>query len=353
MTEYTKDDVSEYVESQMDCKVLSSKPETTINDLGHEVTIWNVKTDNEGSWWVATDGNLPMNLYPQDKPYYFATDEVFSFHLGLMMRVMYDHETQPQQVIKLEWEKSVHQTAYEYLKFKEMDDVVSILKKSSLNLSESTDTWLDGDRVLVGWHLYLKVPMDIKKYYDRNVEEEISEAYGEALGADNYLRDIHIEIKKVEDSKAYSFYSDGEYLEIGPKYDYDVVLSFAGEDRNYVEKVANRLLYNRIRVFYDNFETVDNWGKDLYTHFDEIYRKKSRYCVMFLSKKYADKVWTNHERRSAQARAFEERKEYILPVRFDETDIPGIIPTVGYIDANQYNPEDLAEMIIKKVGNYK
>ncbi|MCE7698317.1 MAG: hypothetical protein K8E24_005585, partial [Methanobacterium paludis] len=37
--------------------------------------------------------------YPQDKPYYFTTDEIFSFHLGLMMRVMYDHETKPQHVI--------------------------------------------------------------------------------------------------------------------------------------------------------------------------------------------------------------------------------------------------------------
>jgi len=83
----------------MDCKVLSSKPETTISDLGHEVTIWNVKTDKEGSWWVATDGGLPMHYYPQDKPYYFTTDEIFSFHLGLMMRVMQDHETKPEHVI--------------------------------------------------------------------------------------------------------------------------------------------------------------------------------------------------------------------------------------------------------------
>jgi len=92
-------DVREYIESQIDCNVLSSKQETTIKDLGHEITIWNVKTDKEGSWWVATSDDLPMNLYPQDKPYYFTTDEVFSFHLGLMMRVLYEHETRPKNVI--------------------------------------------------------------------------------------------------------------------------------------------------------------------------------------------------------------------------------------------------------------
>ena len=99
MVDEATKEVNQYVESQMDCKVLRSWPETTIGDLGHEITIWNVRTDKEGSWWVARGGGLPMNLYSQDKPYYFATDEVFSFHVGLMMRVMHNHETKPEHVI--------------------------------------------------------------------------------------------------------------------------------------------------------------------------------------------------------------------------------------------------------------
>ncbi len=194
-----------------------------------------------------------------------------------------------------EWEKTIHQTAFEFLKFKERSDAIYILERSSLCLSASFDTWMDGDRQLTGWHLYIKVPMNLKEQLTETMKEEISESYEEALGADDYLREIHVEIKKITNSKDYSFHSDGDYLAIGPKYDYDVVLSFAGEDRDYVEKVANKLLYKGIKVFYDNFETVDNWGKDLYTHFDEIYRKKAKYCVIFISKNYENKVWTNHE----------------------------------------------------------
>ena len=249
----------------------------------------------------------------------------------------------------LEWEKIIHQTAFEYLKFKQNLSAIQILKESSLNLSESFDGWLDGDRQLTGWHLYIKVPMNIKENFNEIIKEEISDAYEEALGADNFLRNIHIEIKKIINPKGYSFYSNGEFVEMGPKYDYDVVLSFAGEDRTYVEEVANQLLYKEIRVFYDKFETVDNWGKDLYIHFDDIYRKKAKYCVIFISNNYANKVWTNHERQSAQARAFKEQEEYILPVRFDKTEIPGIIPTIGYINGNEFSPEDLAEMIVKKI----
>lgn len=45
-------------------------------------------------------------------------------------------------------------------------------------------------------------------------------------------------------------------------YKYDIALSFAGEDREYVEKVATLLKENGIKVFYDKFEQVDLWGKD-------------------------------------------------------------------------------------------
>ena len=133
------------------------------------------------------------------------------------------------------------------------------------------------------------------------------------------------------------------------KFEYDVALSFAGEDRVYVEKVADYLKENSIKVFYDDFEKIDLWGKNLYEYLDSIYREKSRYCVMFFSSSYAKKIWANHERKSAQARAIQEKGDYILPARFDKTEIPGIIPTVGYIDLSSLEPEEFGKLIIEKL----
>ncbi|MBN1076641.1 hypothetical protein [Clostridium botulinum] len=84
----TLEDIKEYVEyqSNQNCKVLSAKPEHTYNDLGTEVRVWNVKTDVEGMMWVVEGDDIPMNLYSQDA-YYFGVDEVYSFHMGLMMRM--------------------------------------------------------------------------------------------------------------------------------------------------------------------------------------------------------------------------------------------------------------------------
>lgn len=132
-------------------------------------------------------------------------------------------------------------------------------------------------------------------------------------------------------------------------YDYDVCLSFAGEDRAYVRGVADALKRKGVRVFFDEYEEVGLWGKDLYIHLDDVYKNSARFCVVFISSHYAKKLWTNHERRSAQERAFIENREYILPARFDHTAIPGIRDTVGYIDLKGRSPLEFAELVEAKV----
>jgi hypothetical protein len=46
-------------------------------------------------------------------------------------------------------------------------------------------------------------------------------------------------------------------------YAYDVCLSFAGENREYVEATAAELRKRGVRVFYDKYEQAELWGKDL------------------------------------------------------------------------------------------
>ncbi|MDY8137033.1 toll/interleukin-1 receptor domain-containing protein [Aquimarina sp. 2201CG5-10] len=132
-------------------------------------------------------------------------------------------------------------------------------------------------------------------------------------------------------------------------YEYDVALSFAGENRAYVEEVANSLKEKGIKVFYDLFEEANLWGKNLYDYLSEIYQNRAQYTVLFISDFYNKKLWTNHERVSMQARAFQESREYILPARFDDTEIPGILKTIGYISLKDRSPEELAELIEKKL----
>ena len=132
--------------------------------------------------------------------------------------------------------------------------------------------------------------------------------------------------------------------------EYDVALSFAGEDRHHAERLAELLRAEEYSVFYDEYELAKLWGKDLYVYLSSVYKDQAEYCVMFLSEYYAQKVWTNHERESAQARAFEENREYILPVRLDDTEIPGILPTVGYLDLRSMTIEQVHQVLVAKLS---
>lgn len=133
---------------------------------------------------------------------------------------------------------------------------------------------------------------------------------------------------------------------------YEVVLSFAGEDRAYVDEVAGLLKANDVSLFYDMYEEATLWGKDLVEHLHKVYSGSARYCVMFISASYAEKIWPTHERRSAFERAIEAKEEYILPARFDDTPLPGLRKTIHYIDLRKKTPEQFAVLILKKLGRH-
>lgn len=141
----------------------------------------------------------------------------------------------------------------------------------------------------------------------------------------------------------------------GTTYEYDVALSYAGENRDYVEAVASILKQNGMKVFYDKDEDIEIqlWGKDLGDELDRIYRLASEYVVIFISEPYAMKMWTNHERKSALAKALELKREYVLPARFDDAVLDGLRPTVRFVDLRKQPPESFAQMIMRKVRETK
>jgi hypothetical protein len=71
---------------------------------------------------------------------------------------------------------------------------------------------------------------------------------------------------------------------------------------------------------------------------------------MFISSDYVTKAWTRQERRSAISRQMKTEAEYILPVRFDYTEVSGLPDTMQFLLAERYTPAALAVEIARKVG---
>ena len=132
---------------------------------------------------------------------------------------------------------------------------------------------------------------------------------------------------------------------------YDVAISFAGPQRLLAERLAERVKGAGFHVFFDDYYPEQLWGKNLVEYFDDVYRKQSRYCVIFVSAEYKERLWTTLERQSAQARAFQEKgTDYILPIIIENVELPGMPGTVGYLSIEQHSIDAIADLLIKKLS---
>mgnify|MGYP001607228133 CR=1 FL=1 len=137
----------------------------------------------------------------------------------------------------------------------------------------------------------------------------------------------------------------------GDSREYDVLLSFAGEDRAYVEQVAQALKQNGIQYFYDRDKEIEMWGNNLPQYVQQLYSTgEAKHCIAFISEAYNQKYYPQYELKSALVQELVQ-EDYILPVVMEKgvQMPPGILPTKVYKLAPE-NPDELADAIIKKLG---
>lgn len=134
------------------------------------------------------------------------------------------------------------------------------------------------------------------------------------------------------------------------QYPYDVAVSFAGDVRTTVEEFVRALKDRGLTVFYDFDQQAQLWGKDLRTKLAEVYANEALYMVIFLSKAYPERDWTDFELSIGKTAAEKRTNEYLLPLRLDDVNIVGIRSTIGYIDLNQAGVERTAEILAEKVN---
>jgi hypothetical protein len=137
------------------------------------------------------------------------------------------------------------------------------------------------------------------------------------------------------------------------EFEYDVALSFAGQDKEVACKFADQLKSKKISVFLDEYSSAELWGKDMVDHLVNLYSRKARFCVLLVSRHYPLKTWTDVERTAVQERSLRDANEYILPLRLDDTPVPGIEESSGYRDLRQGSVEEVVSLLVQKLGEAK
>lgn len=132
---------------------------------------------------------------------------------------------------------------------------------------------------------------------------------------------------------------------------YDLAVSFAGEQRDYVRRTVDVCKQLGLRVFYDKDKNNEWWGGNFIREQRIVYSSQTRYFVPFISAEYLAKPIPMDEFSAAMMTAVKQGDGYILPVLMDDAEIPPDLlhRHIHYLRATDYTPEALAEELQRKV----
>ena len=130
-----------------------------------------------------------------------------------------------------------------------------------------------------------------------------------------------------------------------------VGLSFSGEKRDYVRRVADTLEaeLGRENILYDEYLAAELARPDLDLYLGTLYREHTDLLVPFLCADYQRKNWCHLEWRQIRDILFQLEGERIMPFRFDDAPIPGMLSTDGYVMIGDRAPHDVADLILRRL----
>lgn len=107
----------------------------------------------------------------------------------------------------------------------------------------------------------------------------------------------------------------------GEDFEFEVAISFAGENRPLASFINESLQTLDVPVFYDEQYEANYLGKTWSKQFADIFGTKSRYVLCILDKHYAAKIWPTFEKEQFAPRV---ATESVFPVFLDDTKFVGI-----------------------------
>ena len=130
-----------------------------------------------------------------------------------------------------------------------------------------------------------------------------------------------------------------------------VGLSFPGEKRDYVRRVAEGLAaaLGRENVLYDEYLEAELARPNLDLYLGALYREDTQLLVPFLCADYQRKNWCGLEWRQIRHLLFQWEGERIMPFRFDDASIPGTLSIDGHVMIGDRKPHEVSELILQRL----
>jgi hypothetical protein len=106
-------------------------------------------------------------------------------------------------------------------------------------------------------------------------------------------------------------------------------ISYSKEDKKYAEEIAQVLIEDGHKVFYDAFEI--KFGDNIFEKIEGAI-KDSDAIIQIISKNSLNSEWVRREFSSQTVKDISNKKQRILPVKIDDSVLPNYLATYAYLD---------------------
>jgi tetratricopeptide (TPR) repeat protein len=131
-----------------------------------------------------------------------------------------------------------------------------------------------------------------------------------------------------------------------------IAFSFAGEKRDFVEKVADILAqrFGREAILYDKYHEAEFARYDLGIYLPKFYREQSDLVVAVFSGDYDKKRWTGWEWMAIHAQLTKQEGSKVMLTRFDYANPEGLFENAAFIELDHKTPEQFATLILERLA---
>jgi hypothetical protein len=135
------------------------------------------------------------------------------------------------------------------------------------------------------------------------------------------------------------------------KYKYDIGISYASEQKEYVKQLADSLDKAGLKYFVDFNEPERLWGTYIPEELRKIYVEESRIILVILSSEYTEKAYTKFESRIACERNLSD--DSFLIIKTDDVTLPWLNSTYGFMNSSDHSVDEIANFLKKKLQALK
>jgi hypothetical protein len=137
------------------------------------------------------------------------------------------------------------------------------------------------------------------------------------------------------------------------RFEHDVVITFSTADRSTAEEFARLLAGRNIKVSLAELKDPNVGNTGPLAHLAETFARKARFYLLLISRSFPQTNWKDVEQMTEQQHAGTTPGSSLIPVRLDDTDLPGVENPTQVRDLRSHSKQEIVDLIADTIVREK